>query len=231
MGRKKRTVVALKPFCYYCDKEFNNEIILHQHQKARHFNCKQCRKRFSTAPALDTHMFQVHKEKLRGVPNAKATREGFDISIYGMDGVPIELVNLKLAERVAAKKRRLIRENKIIADEEDIKEEKKRKKMKGAYKEKDIDIKSLIKGGGFYHNPDSINLTLNASQMNSMYAGGIINMSQMGQDQMFNQYQPVNQIGNNFHGLNILNINQLSNLNPNNVSLNANYMATGGSNE
>ena len=62
MGRKKRLVVALKPFCYYCDKEFNNEIILHQHQKARHFNCRQCRKRFSTAPALDTHMLQVHKE-------------------------------------------------------------------------------------------------------------------------------------------------------------------------
>jgi hypothetical protein len=64
MGRKKRTVIALKPFCYYCDKEFNNEIVLHQHQKARHFNCHHCRKRFSTAPALDTHILQVHKEKL-----------------------------------------------------------------------------------------------------------------------------------------------------------------------
>jgi hypothetical protein len=166
MGRKKRLVVALKPFCYYCDKEFNNEIILHQHQKARHFNCRQCRKRFSTAPALDTHMLQVHKEKLSRVPNAKATRDGFDISIYGMDGVPIGLVNLKLAERVAAKKRKLIRENKMIADEEDLKEEKRRKKK--GYKEKEIDM-TQIKGAGFYHNPDSINLTLNPNQMNSMY--------------------------------------------------------------
>ncbi len=166
MGRKKRTVVALKPFCYYCDKEFNNEIILHQHQKARHFNCRQCRKRFSTAPALDTHMLQVHKEKLSRVPNAKATRDGFDISIYGMDGVPIGLLNLKLAEKVASKKRKLIRENKMIADEEDLKEEKKRKKK--GYKEKEIDM-TLIKGAGFYHNPDSINLTLNANQMNSMF--------------------------------------------------------------
>jgi hypothetical protein len=169
MGRKKRTVVALKPFCYYCDKEFNNEIILHQHQKARHFNCRQCRKRFSTAPALDTHMLQVHKEKLSRVPNAKATRDGFDISIYGMDGVPIELVNLKLVEKVSSKKRKLIRENKIIADEEDLKEEKRRKRGK----KKEIDMTAIInKGAGFYHNPDSINLTLNASQMNSMYNYG-----------------------------------------------------------
>jgi len=214
MGRKKRTVVALKPFCYYCDKEFNNEIILHQHQKARHFNCKSCRKRFSTAPALDTHMLQVHKTKLPGVPNAKATREGFDISIYGMDGVPIGLVNLKLAEKVASKKRKLIRENKIIADEEDLKEQKKRKKMKG-YKEKEIDIKNLIKGGGFYHNPDSINLTLNPSQMNAMYAGGALmninqSINQMSQTG-YTQYQSENQ-GTNF-SMNILNINQLPNTN------------------
>ena len=29
MGRKKRDLSYLKPFCYYCDKEFNNEIVLH----------------------------------------------------------------------------------------------------------------------------------------------------------------------------------------------------------
>ena len=93
MGRKQRHLVTLKPFCYYCDKEFNNEIILHQHQKARHFNCVSCRKRFSTAPALGTHIIQVHKDKIQRVPNAKAGRDTFDISIYGMDGVPIELIN------------------------------------------------------------------------------------------------------------------------------------------
>ena len=72
MGRKKGHIVTLKPFCYYCDKEFNNELILHQHQKARHFNCVKCRKRFSTAPALDTHQIQVHRQNLKRVPNAKA---------------------------------------------------------------------------------------------------------------------------------------------------------------
>jgi hypothetical protein len=200
MGRKKRTVVALKPFCYYCDKEFNNEIILHQHQKARHFNCRQCRKRFSTAPALDTHMLQVHKEKLSRVPNAKATRDGFDISIYGMDGVPIELVNLKLAEKVGSKKRKLIRENKLIADEEDIKEEKRRKKGK----KKEIDMNTIKQGAGFYHNPDSINLTLNASQMNSMYNYG----QMMGAEQNFSR----NNISSSIQqSLNFLNFTQSGN--------------------
>lgn len=29
MGRKKRDLSYLKPFCYYCDKTFDNEITLH----------------------------------------------------------------------------------------------------------------------------------------------------------------------------------------------------------
>ena len=118
MGRKKGHIVTLKPFCYYCDKEFNNELILHQHQKARHFNCAKCKKRFSTAPALDTHELQVHRSSLKRVPNAKAGRDSFDISIYGMDGVPIELINYKLAEKVEQKKRKLIKEHKIAGNEE-----------------------------------------------------------------------------------------------------------------
>ena len=172
MGRKKGHIVTLKPFCYYCDKEFNNELILHQHQKARHFNCAKCKKRFSTAPALDTHELQVHRSSLRRVPNAKAGRDSFDISIYGMDGVPIELINYKLAEKVEQKKRKLIKEHKIAGNEEDNKPEENYFNLK-EQKEKDIINllkKSSIEGGsGFYHNPDSINLTLKQNQMKSMY--------------------------------------------------------------
>ena len=171
MGRKKGHIVTLKPFCYYCDKEFNNELILHQHQKARHFNCVKCRKRFSTAPALDTHELQVHRTSLKRVPNAKAGRDTFDISIYGMDGVPMELINYKLAEKVEQKKRKLIKEHKIVGNEED-KKEKNYFDMK-EQKERDIRnllLKTSIEGGsGFYHNPDSINLTLKQNQMKSMY--------------------------------------------------------------
>ena len=31
MGKKKRGITVLKPFCYYCDKEFENANILLQH--------------------------------------------------------------------------------------------------------------------------------------------------------------------------------------------------------
>ena len=219
MGRKKRTVVVLKPFCYYCDKEFNNEIILHQHQKARHFNCKICGKRFSTAPALDTHMFQVHKEKLKSVPNAKSGRDTFDISVYGMDGVPLDLVNYRLTEKVGLKKRKLIRENKLIADEEDLKEERARKKKI----KKEINMSEILKkGAGFYHNPDSINLTLNANQMSSMYNPSMImNNSQMMSnqfsqmtDQMYMQQggNQINQMPMNptMGGMNMMNMNLMN---------------------
>ena len=167
MGRKQRHLVTLKPFCYYCDKEFNNEIILHQHQKARHFNCVSCRKRFSTAPALGTHIIQVHKDKIQRVPNAKAGRDTFDISIYGMDGVTIELINYKLAEKVQMKKKKLIRENKL-AEDEDAKDEKGKHKSKN----RDSDIQALLSNGtsGFYHNPNSINLTLEKNQRNKMFS-------------------------------------------------------------
>lgn len=233
MGRKKRTVVALKPFCYYCDKEFNNEIILHQHQKARHFNCKICAKRFSTAPALDTHMFQVHKEKLKSVPNAKAGRDTFDISIYGMDGVPLDLVNYRLVEKVSLKKRKLIRENKLIADEEDLKEEKARKKKA----KKDIDMSEILKkGAGFYHNPDSINLTLNPNQMSAMYnssmmlnnSNAIPNQYSQTSDHMFMQQgmqqmnqMPINPMGN----MNMMNMN-LMNISMNMLAMQNNIMNT-----
>ena len=174
MGRKKGHIVTLKPFCYYCDKEFNNELILHQHQKARHFNCVKCRKRFSTAPALDTHEIQVHRSSLKRVPNAKAGRDSFDLSIYGMDGVPIELINYKLKEKVEQKKRKLIKEKKM----EGMIEEKNENKVMNYLdikEQKDRDIRNLLMksseqgGEGFYHNPDSINLTLKQNQMKSMF--------------------------------------------------------------
>ena len=89
-----------------------------------------------------------------------------------MDGVPIELINYKLAEKVEQKKRKLIKEHKLVGNEEDNKEEENYFDMK-EQKEKDIrDLlkKTSIEGGvGFYHNPDSINLTLKQNQMKSMY--------------------------------------------------------------
>lgn len=38
------------------------------------------------------HMFQVHKETIERVPGAKPGRDSFETEIFGMDGVPIELI-------------------------------------------------------------------------------------------------------------------------------------------
>ena len=57
MGRKKKK--PLKPWCWYCNREFEDEKILVQHQKARHFKCHVCHKKLYTAPGLVIHCMQV----------------------------------------------------------------------------------------------------------------------------------------------------------------------------
>ena len=115
MGRKKRGVNVLKPFCYYCDKEFENANILLQHQKNRHFACKQCTRKFSTAASLCTHMNQVHHgSSIQKVPNAIAGRDKVDINIYGMDEVPAEVIEERLAKKINKKKIKLEQELKKV---------------------------------------------------------------------------------------------------------------------
>ncbi|TPP57094.1 hypothetical protein FGIG_05382 [Fasciola gigantica] len=98
MGRKKRK--QLKPWCWYCNREFDDEKILIQHQKAKHFKCPFCHRKLFTGPGLSIHCNQVHKEKLDKIPNALPNRTSTVIDIYGMVGVPevdlIEHERLKL---------------------------------------------------------------------------------------------------------------------------------------
>ncbi|CAN1225611.1 Protein SUPPRESSOR OF FRI 4 [Linum grandiflorum] len=63
MGKKKKRV-ASKVWCYYCDREFDDEKILVQHQKAKHFKCHVCHKKLSTAGGMTIHVLQVHKESV-----------------------------------------------------------------------------------------------------------------------------------------------------------------------
>jgi len=91
MGRKKKRIRPVI-FCYYCDRIFENERVLIQHQRAKHFKCTQCSKRISSAHGMMVHMFQVHKETIETVPGAKSGRDSFDMEIFGMDGVPIEII-------------------------------------------------------------------------------------------------------------------------------------------
>ncbi|CAN4078480.1 unnamed protein product [Withania somnifera] len=91
MGKKKKRSTD-KVWCYYCDREFDDEKILVQHQKAKHFKCHVCHKKLSTAGGMAIHVLQVHKESVTKVPNAKAGRESTDIEVYGMQGIPPDVL-------------------------------------------------------------------------------------------------------------------------------------------
>ncbi|XP_042381687.1 protein SUPPRESSOR OF FRI 4-like isoform X3 [Zingiber officinale] len=90
MGKKKKR--PSKVWCYYCDREFDDEKILVQHQKAKHFKCHVCQKKLSTAGGMAIHVLQVHKEAVTKVPNAMADRDSTDIEIYGMQGIPPDIL-------------------------------------------------------------------------------------------------------------------------------------------
>ncbi|XP_027086270.2 protein SUPPRESSOR OF FRI 4 [Coffea arabica] len=92
MGKKKKRAQTSKVWCYYCDREFEDEKILVQHQKAKHFKCHVCHKKLSTAGGMQIHVLQVHKENVSKVPNAKPGRESTDIEIYGMQGIPPDIL-------------------------------------------------------------------------------------------------------------------------------------------
>nr|XP_043614848.1 protein SUPPRESSOR OF FRI 4 isoform X2 [Erigeron canadensis] len=88
MGKKKKRVTSSDIWCYYCEREFDDEKILVQHQKAKHFKCHVCHKKLSTAGGMSIHVLQVHKETVTKVPNAKEGRESTDVEVYGMQGIP-----------------------------------------------------------------------------------------------------------------------------------------------
>ena len=48
---------------------------------------------YLTCPGLSVHMNQVHKENLTHVENAIGGRQGLDIEIFGMEGVPSEIID------------------------------------------------------------------------------------------------------------------------------------------
>jgi hypothetical protein len=103
MGRRKRDDNTLNQFCYYCDKEYDHKDTLLEHQKDRHFACTKCRKKFSTAGSMATHMLSVHRETLGKVPNAKVGRDSLDISIFGMEGVPASIIQDKMIAKIKKK--------------------------------------------------------------------------------------------------------------------------------
>jgi DNA-directed RNA polymerase subunit RPC12/RpoP len=116
MGNKKKRghpdveEILARPWCYYCERDFDDLKILINHQKARHFKCERCGRRLNTAggksrsrglrfaittnrvKGLSVHMTQVHKETLTTIENALPNRSGLDVEIFGMEGIPEDIV-------------------------------------------------------------------------------------------------------------------------------------------
>jgi len=90
MGKKKNKQI-IRPWCWYCEREFEDEKVLMQHQKAKHFKCSLCPRRLNTAGGLAVHIQQVHKlepENLPRIENALPGRDGYEVEIFGMVGIP-----------------------------------------------------------------------------------------------------------------------------------------------
>lgn len=81
-----------RPWCYYCERDFDDQKVLLNHQKAKHFKCDKCNRRLNTAGGLSVHLQQVHKETLTHVENAIDGREGVEPEVFGMMGIPEELL-------------------------------------------------------------------------------------------------------------------------------------------
>ncbi|KAI5996618.1 putative zinc finger protein [Pisolithus orientalis] len=82
---KKKSKQVLRPWCWYCEREFEDEKVLMQHQKAKHFKCGMCPRRLNTAGGLAVHIQQVHKlepENLPRIENALPGRDGYEVEIF-----------------------------------------------------------------------------------------------------------------------------------------------------
>ncbi|KAI8105099.1 hypothetical protein M9435_000270 [Picochlorum sp. BPE23] len=92
MVRKRKKVEVVKPWCFYCDREFNQEADLFTHQKSKHFKCPNCTKRLGSPRALSIHCLQVHKTGIQEIPEAKEGRKDPKWEIVGSVGIPPGMV-------------------------------------------------------------------------------------------------------------------------------------------
>ncbi|KAF9408260.1 hypothetical protein BGZ94_002380, partial [Podila epigama] len=121
---KKNKKKPARPWCWYCERDFEDEKVLISHQRAKHFKCTRCSKKLNTAGGMRVHVVQVHKETINAVPNALPGRETVDLEIYGMEGIPEEDLLAYMAKQEAldssANKRPKISNTNLELTEEDL---------------------------------------------------------------------------------------------------------------
>ena len=113
MGRKKRDLSHVKPFCYFCEKIFPNENVLHEHQKSHHYRCHICFKKFPTTQNYVSHMNKMHGVQVTKIPNAIEGRDSCDVNIFGMNGVPKHIVRERMVFGAAKYRTKIQRDNQL----------------------------------------------------------------------------------------------------------------------
>ncbi|VDN04697.1 unnamed protein product [Thelazia callipaeda] len=88
-------VFGIAVLIQYCNREFEDEKILIQHQKAKHFKCHICHKKLFTGPGLAIHCMQVHKETIDKIPAALPGKDSVEVEVYGMEGIPDDNLGFK----------------------------------------------------------------------------------------------------------------------------------------
>ncbi|KAK5165796.1 uncharacterized protein LTR77_008719 [Saxophila tyrrhenica] len=110
MGKKRKQPsldsLLERPWCYYCDRDFDDLAVLLDHQRAKHFKCHICPKRLHTAGGLMVHVQNVHKESIDTIANALPGREGTNLEIWGMLGVPEDYKKEKTDSVIAMYKKK-----------------------------------------------------------------------------------------------------------------------------
>ncbi|KAF2230297.1 hypothetical protein EV356DRAFT_492309 [Viridothelium virens] len=81
-----------RPWCYYCERDFEDVRVLISHQKAKHFKCPKCTRRLNTAGGLSVHLNQVHKDTLDEVEGAVVSRRDPTLEIFAMEGIPDDIL-------------------------------------------------------------------------------------------------------------------------------------------
>lgn len=92
------------PFwCYYCGYEATDETKLIQHQAAKHFACPFCDvgafgRLCQSLSGLVSHVRRSHRKDLDKVPGAIQGRDSVSMNIFGMSGIPQELLDARREE-------------------------------------------------------------------------------------------------------------------------------------